>query len=84
MNRNQISIEDLRRELESLQIAMCNIQRLIEEAEEEEANRNRDTDHQRDQDVQRPANRRQDRDYREIRPVVRDRSGTEILIGDDV
>ena len=84
MNGDHFSIEDLRRELKTLQVAMRNIQRLIEEAEEEEANRNRNADHWRDQATQGLRNRRQNRDYREKHPVVRDCSGAEILIGDEV
>ena len=39
MNENRLSIEDLRTELERLQLAARNIERLIHQAEEDEEQR---------------------------------------------
>ena len=80
MNIDRLSIEELRSELQALQLAARNIERLIEQTEEE-LSRN-DTANQ--QDNQRLRDRRQNIVYRGNHPVVRDREGTEILIGDDV
>ena len=84
MNRDRLSVEDLRRELDRLLIATRNIERLIQEAEEEVANRNERADQQENQADREATDRRANIDYRQEHPVVRDRTGTEILIGDQV
>ena len=63
---------------------MRNIERLIQEAEEEVANHNERADQQTNQADRRAIDRRADIDYREEHPVVRDRTGIEILVGDQV
>ena len=83
MDRDRLSIEDLKREIQALQIATRNIERLIEEAEEE-AYCKETANYQENQATQRLRNRRQNIVYRANHPVVRDRKGTEILIGDKV
>ena len=83
MIRDHLSIEDLRRELQTLQIATRNIERLIEDAEEV-ANCKETANHQEDQATHRLRNRRENIVHRAEHPVVRDRNGTEILIGDKV
>lgn len=71
MNRNNQDIAELREELDRLRIAADNIERIINDAQEEtitvQANRDR-----------RP------RGYRHTHPVVHDTEGVEILIGDQV
>ena len=70
MNRgnNAVDIEELRQELNRLRIAANNIERLITAAEDRE---------------EQPGDRRP-RDYPHTHPVVRDRDGREIIIGDQV
>ena len=70
MNRgnNAVDIEELRQELNRLRIAANNIERLITAAEDREEQ----------PEDQRP------RDYPHTHPVVRDRDGREIIIGDQV
>ena len=84
MNRDRLSVEDLRRELDRLLIATRNIERLIQEAEETVVNRNERAEQQRNQADRTTTDRRRNLNYREEHPVVRDRAGIEILIGDQV
>ena len=83
MNRDRLSIEDLRSKLQRLQLATRNIERLIEEAEEV-VKRKGTTNHKENQVAHRLRNRRKNIVYRADHPVMRDRNGTEILIGDEV
>ena len=93
MNRDRLSIEELRTELERLQLAAQNIERLIHQAEE------RGQEQEQEQVQANPAgaggrqgdvildidiNRRADINYTENHPVVYDWSDNEILIGDTV
>ena len=72
MNRGNdaVDIEELRQELNRLRIAANNIERLITAAEDRE-------------EQEQPEDRRP-RDYPHTHPVVRDRDGREIIIGDQV
>ena len=83
MNRDRLSIEDLRTELERLQIAARNIERLLQEAEEQ-ANCKEQAHHKGERIIDIDIDRRQHVNYRGDHPVVRDRNGIEILIGDEV
>ena len=87
MDRNRLSIEELRIELERLQLAARNIERLIHQAEE--------WDHEQQQEQANPTeagyriideefNRRAGIKYTEDHPVVHNWSDCEILIGDTV
>ena len=87
MNRDRLSIEDLRTEVERLQLAVRNIESLIHQAEEQEQEQAnpaeagyRQGDFIFDIDV----NRRADINYTEDHPIVYDWSNNEILIGDTV
>ena len=91
MNRDRLSIEELRTELERLQLAARNIKRLIHHAEEQEqgqeqiqANPAEAGSRQGDVILDIDINRRADLNYTENHPVVYDWSDTEILIGDTV
>ena len=83
MNRDRLSIEDLRTELGRLQLATCNIERLIQETEEQ-VSHEEPAHHQGQRIIDIDIDRRQDINYTENHPIVRDRNGTEILIGDEV
>ena len=67
---NAVDIDELRLELNRLRIAADNIERLITVAEERE-------------EQERPESRRP-RNYSHTHPVVRDRDGRDIIIGDQV
>ena len=82
MNRDRVSIEDLRTELERLQLAIRNIERLIRQAEEEVIPEN-PVNHQGERIIDIEVDRREGINYAENHPVVRDVNGTEILIGDE-
>ena len=83
MSGDRRIIEDLRMELERLQSATRNIERLINEVEEQ-VHREEPTDHQGHRILDIDIDRRRFINYTENHPVVRDRHGTEILIGDKV
>ena len=83
MNRDRVSIEDLRTELERLQLAMRNIERLIRQAEEEVIPENPEN-HQRVRIIDIVVDRRERINYTGDHLVVRDVNGTEILIGDEI
>ena len=83
MNRERVSIEDLRTELERLQLATSNIERLIQQAEEQ-ANPGEPVNHHGDRVIDIEKDRREEINYRGNHPVVRDTNRTEILIGDEV
>ena len=87
MNENRLSIEDLRIELERLQLAARNIERLIHQTEEDQEQR-----HQQEQAnpaeagnrhrnfvIEEEFNRRPRINYNEDHPI-----GTEIIIGDTI
>ena len=83
MNRERVNIEDLRTELERLQLATRNIERLIQQAEEQAIPED-PVNHQGDRIIDIEVNRREGINYTGNHPVVRDVNGTEILIGDKV
>ena len=83
MNRERVSIEDLRTELERLQLATRNIERLIQQAEEQAIPEN-PVNHQGDRIIDIKVDIREGINYAGNHPVVRDVNGTEILIGDEV
>ena len=76
MNRDRLSIEDLRTELERLQIAARNIERLLQEAEEQ-ANCKEQAHHKGERIIDIDIDRRQHVNYRGDHPVVRDRNRSE-------
>ena len=91
MNRDRLSIEELRVELERLQLAARNIERLIHQAEEqyqeqqqEQANPAEAGDRQVDFMIDEEFNRRAGINYAKDHPVVHNWSDCEILIGDTV
>ena len=91
MNRNRLSIEELRVELERLQLAAYNIEILIRQAKEEdqeqqqeEANPAEAGNRQRNFVLDEEFNRRAGINYNEDHPVVHDWCDCEILIGDTV
>ena len=77
MNRERLSIEGLRTELERLHIAARNIERLLQEAEEQ-------AHHQEKRIIDIDIDRRRHINYRGDHPVVRDRNRIEFFIGDKV
>ena len=83
MNRERVSIEDLRTELERLQLATHNFERLIQQAEEQ-ANPGEPVVHQADIILDIEIDRRAGINYTRNHPVVRDTNGMEILIGNEV
>ena len=83
MNRERVNIEDLRTELERLQLVTRNIERLIQQAEEQ-AIPEEPVNHQGDRVIDIEIDRREGINYMGNHPVVRDVNGTEILIGDKV
>ena len=83
MNRDRLIIKDLRMELERLQSVTRNIERLIHEVEEQ-VNCKEPANHEGYRIIDIDIDRRQGINYTENHPVVRDRHGTEILIGDKV
>ena len=72
MNGDQRIIEDLRMELERLQSASCNIERLINELEEQE-NPEEPANHQGHRIIDVDINRRHIINYTANHPVVKDR-----------
>ena len=91
MNRNRLSIEELRVELERLQLAAGNIERLIHQAEEEDQEQQQEQanpaevgNRQRNFVIDEEFNRTAGINYNEDHPVVHDWSDCEILIGDTV
>ena len=94
MNENRLSIEDLRIELERLQLAARNIERLIHRAEEDEQEEQRQRRERiisaeavrvrRSNILEEDFPRRPRANYNEIHPVIFDGIGTEILIGDTI
>ena len=92
MNENRLSIEDLRIELERLQLAARNIERLIHQAEEdqeqqhqqEQANPAEAGNRHRTFVIEEEFNRRPRINYNEDHPVVFNSIGSEILIGDTI
>ena len=83
MDRERVSIEDLRTELERLQLVTRNIERLIQQAGEQ-ANPGEPVVHQADRIIDFEIDRRAGINYTRNHPVVRDTNNTEILIGDEV
>ena len=83
MNGDRLIIEDLRMELERLQSATGNIERLINEVKEQ-VNREEPANHQGHRIIDIDIDRGRIINYTENHPVVRDRQGTEIIIGDKV
>ena len=83
MNRDRLSTEDLKTELERLQLVTQNIKRLIRQAEEEAIPEN-PVNHQGERIIDIEVDRREGINYAGNYPVVRDVNGTEILIGDKV
>ena len=90
MNGNRLSIEELRVELERLQLAARNIERLIHQAEEEQEQQQEQAEpaeagnRQRTFIIDEEFNRRAGINYNEDHPVVRDWCDCEILIGDSI
>ena len=70
MNRERVSIEDLRTELERLQLATSNIERLIQQAEEQ-VNPGEPVNHQGDRVIDIELDRREGINYTGNYPVVR-------------
>ena len=83
MDRERVSIEDLIVELERLQLAAHNIERLIHQAEEQ-VNPVEPVVHQANRIIDIEVNRRANINYTGNHLVVRDTNDTEILIGDKV
>ena len=83
MDRERVSIEDLRIELERLQLAAQNSERLINQAEEQ-VNPVEPVVHQADRIIDIEIDRRANINYTGNHPVIRDTNNTEILIGDEV
>ena len=92
MNRDRLSSEQLRIELERLQLAARNIERLIHQAEEdqeqqhqqEQANPAEAGNRHRTFVIEEEFNRRPRINYNEDHPVVFNSIGSEILIGDTI
>ena len=91
MNGNRLSIEELRIELERLQLALHNIKRLIHQTEEEDQEQQQEQadpaeagNRQRTFIIDEELNRRAGINYNEDHPVVHDWRDCEILIGDSI
>ena len=94
MNENRLSIDKLRIELERLQLAARNIERLIHQAEEDEQEEQRQLRERiisaeavrvrRSNILEEDFPRRPRTNYNEIHPIIFDGRGTEILIGDTI
>ena len=83
MNGDWRIIEDLRMELERLQSISRNIERLINKFEEQ-VNRKESANYQGHRTLDVDIDRRRFINYTANHPVVKDKHGTEILIGDKV
>ena len=71
--KNEVNIRVLQQELNRLRLAADNIERIINTAQRQE-----------EQDIPEAERNRRPTNYRHNHPVVRDRDGIEILIGDQV